>query len=189
MKNKDSLREEYGKCWTFFKESKDYFYFSVALFFLMALIGFLFPVFFRDQIVKVISQIILRFEGLGVYETTFLIFGNNSMVALVSIIGGFVVGLLPLWYLVSNGYLIGFISSEMASVHGFWELWRLLPHGIFEIPAILFSMAFGLKIGHSLFRRKMKTREIFLESMRFYILVVVPLLFLAAIIEGILIFF
>jgi len=37
---------------------------------------------------------------------------------------------------------------------GFLSLWRLLPHGIFELPAVFISLGMGLKIGMFIFQKK-----------------------------------
>ena len=187
-KKKQTLKGEYVRCWEFLKESRNYVYASVITFFLFFLIGFAFPVFYRTEIIDILYGMVLKFDGLNFYDGIILIFGNNSLVALLAILGGFIFGLLPLWYLVSNGYLVGFVSTEVVALRGLSELWRLLPHGIFELPAVLICMGLGLRIGFELFDKKRSVKKTFIESMRFYIFVVIPLLFLAAVIEGVLIF-
>ena len=64
----------------------------------------------------------------------------------------------------------------------------LVPHGIFELPAILFSIGIGFKIGIDLFSRKKGNLKYNLrEALRFFIYIILPLLIIAAIIEGALI--
>jgi stage II sporulation protein M len=67
---------------------------------------------------------------------------------------------------------------------------NLLPHGIFELPAIFISFGMGLKFGTFLFyKEKMKKfAEFFSNSLRVFVFVILPLLVIAAIIEGSLIF-
>ena len=43
-----------------------------------------------------------------------------------------------------NGYVIGFILEKSVLIDGLGVLWKLVPHGIFELPAIFIS--FGLVI-------------------------------------------
>jgi len=70
-------------------------------------------------------------------------------------------------------------------------LWRILPHGIFELPAVFIALGMGLKFGGFIFQKeKIKSlREYFWNSLRVFLFVVLPLLIIAGIIEGTLIFF
>ena len=68
-------------------------------------------------------------------------------------------------------------------------MWRLLPHGIFELPAIILSIGIGLKLGVEIWKKdswNVLKRNI-IESLRFFIFIIMPLLVIAAIIEGLLI--
>ena len=69
-------------------------------------------------------------------------------------------------------------------------LWRIFPHGIFELPAVFISLGLGLKLGTFIFQRnKLKAfAEFFWNSLRVFLFIVLPLLIIAAIIEGSLIF-
>ena len=74
---------------------------------------------------------------------------------------------------------------------GFFEMWRLLPHGIFELPAVFISLGLGIRLGTTLFNRNVKNidKEIFRRlrnSFKVFIFIVLPLLVVAAIIEGVL---
>ena len=73
-------------------------------------------------------------------------------------------------------------------------MWKILPHGVFELPAIIFSIGIGLKLGWSVVGGRWSARKgkgsvgyVFLEGVRFFVFVVFPLLVVAAIIEGLLI--
>ena len=63
---------------------------------------------------------------------------------------------------------------------GIFILWRLLPHGIFEIPAILISTSLGIRLGTDFknFKKNLKS------AIRVFLLIIVPLLVIAGIIEG-----
>ena len=95
----------------------------------------------------------------------------------------------PFLIAVSNGYLIGFVSREVAMIEGISVLWRLIPHGIFELPAVIFSIGIGLKIGSDLLdhqkNKKERLRINYVEGLRVFIFVVIPLLLLAGIIESV----
>jgi stage II sporulation protein M len=177
-------------CLKFIKESKGYIYGTSFLFFFFAIIGFYFPL-MEEQIMRIILELQEMFEGLNLWETISLIFFNNSRASLTAIISGISFGIIPLMIIFSNGYLIGFVSNLVARESSIFELWRLLPHGILEIPAVLISLGMGLKLGVKLLRKPNK-KEFFSDlnsSLRTFVLIILPLLVVAAIIEGLLIFY
>ena len=84
---------------------------------------------------------------------------------------------------------MGFVAEESVEAAGVLSLWRILPHGVFELTAVFISLGMGLKLGTFIFvGEKIKSFKRFLyESINVFIFVVFPLLVLAAIIEGLLI--
>lgn len=189
MNPKKFLTKNYSACWKFLNETRWYMVFIVALFSIMFLIGFTFPIFFRAEIIQFIADIIQKLEGKTTLELTTFIFLNNMKASFAAIVLGIGMGIFSLMSAIINGYLIGFVAREVATTEGISILWRLLPHGIFELPAIIFSIGIGLKIGTELFYKnaKEKLKHNFKEGIRFFIFVVFPLLLVAGIIEGILI--
>ena len=100
-------------------------------------------------------------------------------------------GVFPIGAAIVNGYILGFVARFAVNETGnLFVLWRLFPHGIFELPAIILSIGFGIKLGVEIWKKdawSILKRNIF-ESMRFFVFVILPLLIIAAIIEGFLIF-
>ena len=179
----------YRKCWKFFNESRWYIVFALGLFALTFLIGFVYPYFFRVEIFSFIKELMAIFEGKSIAEMVVLIFFNNFKASLFAIILGIGIGIFPLVTTIINGYLLGFVSREAVSQNGVFVLWQLLPHGIFELPAVIFSIGIGMKIGGEMFSGNVgkKLKYNFVEGLRFFVFIVFPLLFVAAIIEGVLI--
>lgn len=61
-------------------------------------------------------------------------------------------GLVPVFTLVINGWLIGVVAVEVSSkVSPGYFLAGVLPHGIFEIPALMIGEAAALSLGVSVF--------------------------------------
>jgi len=91
--------------------------------------------------------------------------------------------------IISNGFIPGFVAAITVKQEGIWSLWRLLPHGIFEMPAIFISFGMGIKLGTFIFEKEKKKTfiEYFKKSMLVFFTIIVPLLVVAAIIETILI--
>lgn len=185
---KNFLIDNYYKCWKFLIECRWYNVFVTGIFSLLFLIGFTFPVFFRAEIIVFIEELIELVEGKGLIETFFFIFFNNLKATFFAIILGVSFGILPLFVAITNGYLIGFVSREVAMIEGISALWRLFPHGIFELPAVIFSIGIGIKIGVDLLivkkNKKERLKINYIEGLRFFLFVVIPLLLLAGIIEA-----
>lgn len=182
------IKKYYKEAWEFFKNSKNYLIMAVVVFVLFGLIGFLFPIFFEEEIFNFIKELSLMLEDYNTLELIGYIFYNNIRSSFLAMILGLGLGLFPLFAAITNGYLIGFISRYSVEASGWLILWRLLPHGIFELPAIILSIGIGFRLGISIFRLKRKQmKELFFKSLRFFVFVIFPLLVAAAIIEGLLI--
>lgn len=163
--------------------------FAVGIFALMFLVGFIFPIFFREEIFSFIAEMVEAIEGKSVVELIGFIFLNNLKASFMAIALGIAFGIFPLMMAVVNGYLIGFVAREAVVRDGLLVMWQLFPHGIFELPAIIFSIGIGMKIGGEMFEKNIrkKLEYNFREGLRFFIFVVFPLLLIAGIVEGILI--
>ena len=192
-KNKNFFLEEYRKSWSFIIESKTFIYFIIALFFAFALFSFFVPPpdFLAEQILEFIEELLKKTQDMGYFELTRFIFFNNVQSSFFGMIFGVLFGIFPLIAVVSNGYLLGFVASIVTNTEGIFVLWRLFPHGVFELPAIFISLGLGLKIGTFLFQKeKLKSLKIYLKnSLRTFLFIIIPLLIVAAVIEGSLIFF
>jgi len=77
---------------------------------------------------------------------------NNLKVILANIFGGFLFGLPTLINIIYNGFMIGFqvkglffIGADLKYI-----LITMLPHGIFEIPAMLIAAVAGFKIPYEI---------------------------------------
>ena len=186
------VNENFKLSLNYLKKIRNYIFFSFLLFLIIAILGFQFPIFFRTEVIKLIAELIKKTEGLGTVGLIRFIIANNIQSAFFGMALGIFLGIMPLIILVINGYILGFVASETSAVYGSSILWRLLPHGIFEIPAIMIAVGLGLRLGMFLFISKKKNwgefRKWVIDSLRVFILIVIPLLVLAGIIEGILIF-
>ena len=173
---------------SYLKEIKNYFWFMLVLFFGFGLIGYFFPVFFEEQILNIIQKIIEQTKDLDTWGLINFILMNNLQSTLLAMLLGIFFGIIPFLVIVINGYVLGFVANNVVNSGGLLVLWRLLPHGIFELPAVFISVALGLKLGLFLFTSRKKNWKEFkkwmIDAIRVFILIVIPLLTLAAIIEG-----
>jgi len=227
------LKEQYIQSWNYIKSSRNFIWGIFLIFLIFALIGFFVPApdFLSKQIFDFIKDLVDRTSGMSQIELVVFIFNNNLFASFLGMISGFFFGIYPIIASIGNGYLVGFVGALSVNEMGFSVLLKLLPHGIFELPAVFISLGLGIKFGTSFFvliidffKYYYKRKEIFFiilgillfplfillfygfsfdlrsfnkrkfsntfwNSIRVFIFVVLPLLIIAAIIEGILISF
>lgn len=185
---RNAILDNYSKSWKFIKESKDFIYFIVVLFFAFFLVGFFVPTpdYISEQIRKFIEELLNKTEGMSQFELIRFIFLNNLKSSFFAMVLGSGFGIFPVFTILFNGYIVGFISAISVSHFGIATLWKLFPHGIFELPAVFISAGMGLKIGSFIFQKRKADafRHYFMNSLRVFLFVVIPLLIIAAIIEG-----
>lgn len=179
---------------TYLGKLKYYLWFSVILFLIIALIGFVFPVFYEQQIIDLMQELVKQIQDLSPLGLISFIIYNNLKTSFFAVILGIAFGIIPLGITIVNAYILGFVANKVVATEGISILWRLLPHGIFELPAVLISVALGLRLGSFFFvyHGKNKKQEFWKWirlSLKTFIFVVLPLLILAGIIEGIFIYF
>ena len=188
VKKKNFLAENYSICWKFIKESKKFIYVIIGIFFAFALIGFFVPVpdYIAKEIMKILEEILRKTEGMSTSELIKFIFFNNVQNSFIAMALGFFLGVFPLLFSAFNGYVLGFVAFLSVNSNGISVLLNLLPHGIFELPAIFIALGLGLRSGMLLFHpNKSKFFKYYLyELVRVFIFVIIPLLIIAAIIEG-----
>ncbi len=200
--NNFNLKNQYEKSFSYLKESKNYIYFIVGVFFLFAFIGFffndliiylikfLFGINLEEKIMNFIKNLIEQTKGLSQFELIVYIFKNNVLASFTGMILGIFFGIFSIILVIFNGYLLGFVALISVKNEGILILWRLFPHGIFELPAVLISLGLGLKLSTFIFKEeKVKMfKDYLINSLRVFLFIIIPLLIIAAIIEGILIF-
>jgi stage II sporulation protein M len=195
IRRKDNfLYKNFKLALAYLKESKSYIWFSFILFILISIFGYFFPIFFKEEVMQVIENLVNQTAGLNGLQLIAFIIKNNMMSSFYGLILGIFLGIIPLGIIIINGYILGFVANKAVDSGGILILWKLFPHGIFEIPAVMISIGLGLKLGMFLFvyHKKNKGKEFFkwiIDSIRVFFLIVIPLLVIAGIIEGSLIWF
>ncbi|MGG3284075.1 stage II sporulation protein M [Paenibacillus solani] len=90
------------------------------------------------------------------------IFLNNSIKSVLVMFSGLLLGIIPFFFLVVNGMVIGFLLKivEASGESLFDVIVRgLLPHGIIEIPVIVIACGYGLAFGGLVLRSITATGE------------------------------
>lgn len=173
----------------YIKESRRFIYFALAMFVFSVLFGYFQPYYFSNIIQKFLKEILETTYNMSTPELIIFILENNIKNAFIGLISGVVLGLIPFSTILINGYFLGYVSFFAVSEAGGSILLRLLPHGIFELPALIISLALGLRFGMFIFSKDAK-KEFFYRldrSLRVFLFVILPLLLIAGIIEGLLI--
>ncbi len=185
--------EEYKKSWDYIRESKNFIYVIIGIFLLFGIIGFFIPApeSIYIKIIDFIKEILEKTKGMSQSELINFIISNNLKSTFFGIIIGAFFGLFPIISALANGYLLGFVSAISVSNGGILSLWRILPHGVFELPAVFISLGLGLRLGMFIFQKnKLKFfRNNLINSLKVFLLIVIPLLIIAGIIEGTLMVF
>ena len=130
------------------------------------------------------------FTGLPKPLLASAIFLNNGVKTFLVLLLGVVGGILPVCFLLLNGYAIGlvlYITIQSKGITSF--LLAIVPHGIFELPAVLLGASIGIFLGARATKRLFGKFETTLKSdlrraIRFYCGVILPLLLVAAFIEA-----
>lgn len=118
----------------------------------------------------------------------FVIFLNNALKSLLALILGVGAGIIPFLFIVGNGIILSMLADVISRQHGtIFVIAALLPHGIIEVPMVLISAGIGLRLGHVMYisLRGAKTEIKFelKQGLRFYLRIIMPLLFIASAIE------
>ena len=180
----------------YFKENKPWILLSTGVFVSGMVIGFLIVVIFPIVLeyllgifASMLEEEISTMQAQENMRATFLIFQRNLQATLVLSIGGVVFGLISFMGLLFNGVILGIVAGALL-VNGklLFVLATLIPHGVFEIPALLLSGAWGFRIGTEwiLDRHKGKRKQVFLSNFKkllYFIPFLILFLLIAAIIE------
>lgn len=137
---------------------------TVFLFVAGLLSGFIMP---PDASIGIISEQVTALEKFAEIlaplpkpAIAIFIFLKNVSAVLLSIILSPILCLLPIFTLISNGWVIGLISKTViAEKSAVYLLAGLLPHGIFEIPALIIGEAIALSFGSAVLKAIFKRRK------------------------------
>lgn len=153
------------------------------------LAGTIAPSAIRQQMIDVFKGVVGNYRGLAGGVLFFNILVQNVMATIFVVISGVMAGVIPTFAISSNGFGLGVLYRQASEVSGFpAAALKVLPYGVFEIPALLIAASYGLWLG-VLAVRRMRGKESTLlrfhieHAFRRYFAVVFPLLIVAAAIE------
>ena len=102
-----------------------------------------------------LAPLLRRIRETGPGGGVLVIFLNNLRSAVLTVVLGFTL-IFPAISMGVNGFIVGFVLSTALSTHQLTPLQTLaviLPHGIFELPALFLATALGWRIGVASWRR------------------------------------
>jgi stage II sporulation protein M len=161
----------------------------ISLYILSIPAGYLSYGYIAQQVMPLMQKFIENIEGKSELEMVENIFINNYRVCgLLMLTGAFILPAIVIIFI--NGFAMGFVVKLLEiKNHGLFFLIKgIVPHGIFELPAIFISAAIGLRIGLSYLTLDNKKRvedvnKAIKEAVLINFLVVLPLLIIAAFVE------
>lgn len=168
-----------------------HFLISISVFVLFMLIGYVTYGMYPDEAIKSLAGLegmVDSIKDLSPFGVMLRIFINNAMAMFFAIVFGVILGLVPLFVLLLNGFVIGTVIHMLAAEHGFLFIAAgLIPHGVIEIPMLLLSTSIGLRIGvqvwNVLLKRPSNAKEELAKGIQFFFNWMLVLIFLAALIE------
>jgi len=116
------------------------------------------------------------------------LFCNNLQACLLMFLGGASLGILTVFIITVNGFVIGSVLELVRQQHSLlFVAAAIVPHGIFEIPAFVLSGALGFMLARSLWNEWMSGSDAAIEAAalgRTFLFRVVPLVAVAALVEA-----
>jgi len=160
-----------------------YVVYLAALFVLAFMTGILTPI---PGNLDLLGTFMDTIEPSSPWKMFFVILLNNSAKSFAILLSGILFGLVPLIAVATNGYVLGvvylFASGKVVYVQ---EAQTILPHGVLEIPAVIFSAAYGLWLGVT-FAKRIQQRDMagfgdqVIHGIRMFFKIAFPLFILAA---------
>lgn len=192
------LKKQYQDCFTFFKEIKKVMMLTVVIFIIIVVVSAVVLQQNPDVIYSMINDFMSMANESGIVNdagniSSVHLFWNNLRACLMSISFGVIPFLfLPFISLITNAALIGatFGLYSMFGMPMTSLLAELIPHGIFEFPAILLSLSLGMYLCKEITmkilgkRKEKPIGETFAYVFQFFLCMIVPLLFIAGFVEA-----
>ncbi|EKE18516.1 MAG: hypothetical protein ACD_9C00311G0002 [uncultured bacterium] len=161
-----------------------------ALFLLSVWFGYSLAIVSPEDVKNIVDQSLSKFEfvkNLNLFLVFLFIFLNNAIKGFLALVLGVIFGIVPMLFIFVNGELLGFVFGISKFNNEQWLVaLAILPHGILEIPAVIISSGYGLWLGYRFYRRIRFSDPFgvyFNFALRKYFILVLPMLFFAAIIE------
>ncbi len=167
------------------KASRNFIFLALLIYCTAAVVGWMYPEnldFLKNQF----EELVHKFEGLGPLGFMARIFMHNLIASYLAMCFIVFWGIIPMSLAAFNGLLLGWFAGWMEALTWTQLLIFLGPHGIFEWPAMFIAFGVGMwrGLGNFFSPEKLSWIQRWKRANSAYLIFVVPLLFVAAIIEG-----
>ncbi len=163
---------------------------AVCVFAVSVYLGTLVPPSTSSQTLQQIGDMLQPLKAVLAFPPLLIliIFLNNALKSLGAIVLGVAFGVPTLVFLAMNGFTIGVLMVAVYPIKGWaFVAASLLPHGIIELPMILFASALGLALGWESLRwasrRQSAVGGTLKRGLKLYVRWILPGLLVAAVTE------
>ncbi len=193
------IARQYKRAFSLLRDAWKFSVIATALLIFSGLIGYLLAVAFPETFDMFMNMIRLSLSESGFFDdegniSAIMLFFNNARAALVGIGQGFMPFVFaPVFSILLNGSLIGIVlgfqGNNGANVPLLF-LSGIMPHGIFELPALIISWSTGMLLCYSMIRLIFgkldgdRFFELLKRTAAVYCCLVIPLLIIAAAVEA-----
>ena len=178
-------------------ELSHFLHITACAFAALAVIGLVLGLVRPDLCSWMIGQFVQQMEDMGIQQadghlSALMLLGNNLRASIACILYGFVPFLfLPALSLGVNAGLLGLLAAFYLQndISLWYYLAGILPHGIFELPALVNALALGVSLCSHVtdfvrHNQKGVMVPLMLQMLRVLLLRVLPLLIVAAVMEA-----
>jgi stage II sporulation protein M len=159
----------------------------LAVFAAFIFLGTRLPKEVSDASLAQLTEVVSWMKAAGPVASLLSLFLMNTLECFIIIMTGLIIGLPPVISISINASMLGILIANSPDVGPAVLLAGILPHGIIEIPAFLFSAALGIAVGRQVFKflmREESSARIHLAyALNFFYKWIIPALLLASIIE------
>ncbi len=111
------------------------------------------------EVTKAFQFVADSYRGLDGGKLFFFILGHNVTASILILVSSVLIGIIPIFSMGSNGFSLGVLYRQTAKAAGYSKAaLKVLPYGVFEIPALLIAASYGLWLGVMVVRR-MRDKE------------------------------
>ncbi len=152
---------------------------------LFALTSLKTPTAFFDFINPVFDDVTKQIGKEPELITTFLaIFKRNLTATSLMVFTGLIHRIIPRFFVLTNGFLIGVVVFALSLYGQASLLWMIIPHGVFELPALFLAAAVGIALTTKADGKGISARYQALLKQRKVLLYIIGLLVIAGAIEA-----
>jgi len=139
-----------------------------------------------EEIKQAILEKFASFKDIHGVDLFWSIFLNNFQASAIAFYAGIFFMIIPFTISLANGLVIGLVLP-MSDKPIYETILKLIPHGIFELPAIFLAIALGFSLGKWVKKEEKITyiKEKIIEGTTILLTVIMPFLLIAAVIESV----